>query len=68
MLTGSVRIRWGDHLEQELVVEPGDMLYVPPRVTHIVENVSDIDPADYVVARDSPLEDAVVVPWAEEQV
>jgi uncharacterized RmlC-like cupin family protein len=68
MLTGSVRIRWGDHLEQELVVEPGDMLYVPPRVTHIVENVSDTDPADYVVARDSPLEDAVVVPWAEEQV
>ena len=68
MLTGSVRIRWGDHLEQELVVEPGDMLYVPPRVTHIVENVSDTDPADYVVARDSPLEDAVDVPWAEEQV
>lgn len=68
MLTGSVRIRWGDHLEQELVVEPGDMLYVPPRVTHIVENVSDTDAADYVVARDSPLEDAVVVPWAEEQV
>jgi uncharacterized RmlC-like cupin family protein len=66
MLSGSVRIRWGDHLEQELVVEPGDMLYVPPRVTHIVENVSDTEPADYVVARDSPLEDAVVVPWAEE--
>lgn len=68
MLSGSVRIRWGDHLEQELVVEPGDMLYVPPRVTHIVENVSDTEPADYVVARDSPLEDAVVVPWAEEQI
>src|SRR6201995_1202192 len=54
MLSGSVRIRWGDHLEQELVVEPGDMLYVPPRVTHIVENVSDTAPAEYVVARDSP--------------
>ena len=67
MLTGSVRIRWGDHLEQEIVVEPGDMLYVPPRVTHVVENVSDTEPADYVVARDSPLEDAVVVPWADEQ-
>ena len=66
MLSGSVRIRWGDHLEQQLEVEPGDMLYVPPRVTHIVENVSDTEPADYVVARDSPHEDAVVVPWAEE--
>jgi len=68
MLNGSVRIRWGDHLEEELVVEPGDMLYVPPRVTHIVENVSDAEAADYVVARDSPQEDAVVVPWADEQV
>jgi uncharacterized RmlC-like cupin family protein len=65
MLNGSVRIRWGDHLEKELEVEPGDMLYVPPRVTHVVENMSDTDPADYVVARDSPHEDAVVVPWAE---
>ena len=66
MLTGSVRIRWGDHLEQDLEVTAGDMLYVPPNVTHIVENLSDSEPADYVVARDSPLEDAVVVPWAQE--
>ncbi|MFZ0089067.1 MAG: cupin domain-containing protein [Solirubrobacteraceae bacterium] len=66
MLTGSVRIRWGDHLEQQVEVEPGDMLYVPPRVTHVVENVSDSEAADYVVARDSPLEDAVIVPWAQE--
>ena len=70
MLSGSVRIRWArppsDQLEQELEVTPGDMLYVPPRVTHIVENVSDSEPAEYVVARDSPTEDAVVVPWAEQ--
>ncbi len=66
MLAGGVRILWGDHLEQALEVEPGDMLYVPPRVTHVVENVSDTEAADYVVARDSPLEDAVVVPWAQD--
>ena len=70
MLSGSVRIRWArppsDQLEQELEVTPGDMLYVPPRVTHVVENVSGSEPAEYVVARDSPTEDAVVVPWAEE--
>ena len=40
----------------------GTCSYVPPRVTHVVENVSDTEPADYVVARDSPHEDAVVVP------
>jgi uncharacterized RmlC-like cupin family protein len=68
MLIGGIRVVWGDHLEQSLELEAGDMLYVPPRVTHIVENVSDTEPADYVVARDSPQEDAVVVPWAEEPV
>jgi uncharacterized RmlC-like cupin family protein len=66
MLSGGIRVVWGDHLEQSIELEAGDMLYVPPRVTHIVENVSDTQPADYVVARDSPQEDAVVVPWAEE--
>src|SRR6202000_2704705 len=33
MLSGGVRILWGDHLEQALEVAPGDMLYVPPRAT-----------------------------------
>jgi uncharacterized RmlC-like cupin family protein len=68
MLSGGVRILWGDRLEQSLELSAGDMLYVPPRVTHIVENVSDSEAADYVVARDSPQEDAVVVPWAEQPV
>jgi len=48
-----------------LEVEPGDLLYVPPRETHVVVNLSDDEPADYVVARDSPTEDSVEVPWAE---
>jgi uncharacterized RmlC-like cupin family protein len=66
MLPGQMIVRWGDHLEQELTLHPGDMLYVPPRETHILENPSDSVPAEYVVARDSPTEDAVVVPWADE--
>ena len=64
MLSGSIEIRFGDHLEERLVVEPGDMLYVPPRETHIVVNASETEPAEYVVARDSPTEDSVEVPWA----
>jgi uncharacterized RmlC-like cupin family protein len=66
MLTGSLLVKWGDRLEHEVVLEPGDLVYVPPRETHVLENVSLSDPAEYVVARDSPLEDAVIVPWAEE--
>ena len=65
MLSGSIEIRWGDHLEDTLVVEPGDMLYVPPRETHTVTNTSASEPAEYVVARDSPTEDSVEVPWAD---
>jgi uncharacterized RmlC-like cupin family protein len=66
MLSGSIEIRWGDHLEERLTVEPGDMLYVPPRQTHIVVNRSATEAAEYVVARDSPTEDSVEVPWASE--
>jgi uncharacterized RmlC-like cupin family protein len=66
MLSGGLRVKWGDHLEKALELEPGDMVYVPPRETHVLENISDREPADYVVARDSPHEDAVVVPWAEQ--
>ncbi len=65
MLSGSLSVKWGDHLEHELTLEPGDMVYVPPRETHVLENRSTTDPAEYVAARNSPYEDAVVVPWAE---
>jgi uncharacterized RmlC-like cupin family protein len=64
MLKGSIEIRWGDHLEDSVIVEEGDLLYVPPRETHVVVNRSDAEPAEYVVARDSPTEDSVEVPWA----
>jgi uncharacterized RmlC-like cupin family protein len=66
MLSGSLLVKWGDRLEQEVVLEPGDLVYVPPRETHVLENTSESEPAEYVVARDSPLEDAVIVPWADE--
>ena len=66
MLSGDLEVRWGDHLEDRVTVEPGDMLYVPPRQTHIVRNRSETEPAEYVVARDAPTEDSVEVPWAGE--
>jgi uncharacterized RmlC-like cupin family protein len=64
MLSGRLEVRWGDHLEETVEIERGDMVYVPPRETHILRNLSDEDPAEYVVARDSPTEDSVEVPWA----
>src|SRR3954464_5249927 len=61
MLSGRMRIRWGERLENEVELGRGDMLWVPPHETHVLENVSQSDPAEYVVARDSPTEDAVEV-------
>jgi uncharacterized RmlC-like cupin family protein len=66
MIKGGIEIQWGDGLEDSLEVHEGDMLYVPPRETHIVRNLSADEPAEYIVARDSPTEDSVEVPWAEE--
>jgi uncharacterized RmlC-like cupin family protein len=67
ILSGTLEVRWGDHLEQVVRLEPRDLVYVPPRETHVLENLSDTEPAEYVVARDAPQEDSVEVPWAQVQ-
>ena len=64
MLSGHLNVRWGEELEHSLTLEPGDMVYVPPRETHLLDNPSETDDAEYVVARDAPEEDSVEVPWA----
>jgi uncharacterized RmlC-like cupin family protein len=65
MLSGDLEVRWGEHLEESVIIGPGDLVYVPPRETHVLENRSDTEPAEYVVARDAPTEDSVEVPWAD---
>jgi uncharacterized RmlC-like cupin family protein len=64
MVSGHLNVRWGEGLEHALSLEPGDMVYVPPRETHLLENPSEEEAAEYVVARDAPEEDSVEVPWA----
>ena len=66
ILSGTLEVRWGDQLEQVVRLEPHDLVYVPPRETHILENMSASEPAEYVVARDSPHEASVEVPWADQ--
>src|SRR4051794_41066686 len=65
VLSGTLRVRWGERLEHVERLEPRDLVYVPPRETHVVENLSADEPAEYVVPRDSPYEDSVEVPWSE---
>jgi uncharacterized RmlC-like cupin family protein len=59
-----MEVRYGDGFEESLTVEPGDMLYVPPNETHLLRNPSEAEPAEYVVARDSAMDDSVEVPWS----
>ena len=64
VLSGELEVSWGDRLEETVQIGPGDMVFVPPRETHVLRNLSDSEPAEYVVARDAPTEDSVEVPWA----
>ena len=64
MLSGSLDVSWGDQLQETVTIGAGDMVFVPPRETHQLRNLSDTEPAEYVVSRDSPTEDSVEVPWA----
>lgn len=64
VLSGELHVRWGEDLGEAVSLHPGDMVYVPPRETHLIENASETETAEYLVARDAPQEDSVDVPWA----
>lgn len=52
VVSGHGRIRWGDNLEFQEDVEPGDFIYVPPFVPHQEVNPSD-EPSQWVIVRNS---------------
>ncbi len=53
VLQGRVRMHFGEQLENTLIAEPGDFLYVPPNTVHVEENLSDSEPAQFIVARNT---------------
>lgn len=50
---GRIRFRFGDRLEQSLEAGPGDFIYIPPHLVHQEINLSDGEPIDSIVVRDS---------------
>lgn len=64
VLEGRVCTRWGESLENEVISEAGDFLFVPPGVPHEAINLSDSEPARAVVARNDPDEQDKVEPYA----
>jgi uncharacterized RmlC-like cupin family protein len=53
VLSGRVRMHFGDRLEHTIDAEAGDFIYVPPNTVHVEENVSATEPSELIVARNS---------------
>lgn len=64
VLEGRVETRYGKALEQSVVSEAGDFLFIPPGVPHEAINLSETLPARAVVARNDANEQERVVPYA----
>jgi uncharacterized RmlC-like cupin family protein len=59
VLSGRSKVRWGNRLEHEAELEPGDFVLIPPYVSHQEINPSSDQPTEWVVVRSGP--EAVVV-------
>jgi uncharacterized RmlC-like cupin family protein len=64
VIEGEMVLWSGERLEQKLVAGPGDFLFIPNGVPHLVANASDREPAVAVLARTDPneQEDMVALP------
>jgi uncharacterized RmlC-like cupin family protein len=51
VIEGQMVLWSGDQLEHRLVAGPGDFIYIPPGVPHLVMNGSDGEPTVAVLAR-----------------
>lgn len=51
VLSGAGKVRWGNRLEREIDLEPGDFVFVPPYVPHQEVNLSPDRPTQWVVVR-----------------
>jgi len=59
VLSGKSKVRWGNRLEHEVDLEPGDFLFIPPFVPHQEINPSPDQPTEWVVVRSG--REAIVV-------
>jgi len=50
---GHIRFRFGERLENSFEAGPGDFIYIPPRLVHQELNLSEGEPIDSIVVRDS---------------
>jgi uncharacterized RmlC-like cupin family protein len=63
VLHGRVETRYGMRLEQTVVSEAGDFLFIPPGMPHEARNLSQTEAARAVVARNDANERVKVAPY-----
>ncbi len=51
ILSGHLRLRFGDKLEKTIEAQAGDFVFVPPKAIHLEENLSETDSFELIVAR-----------------
>jgi uncharacterized RmlC-like cupin family protein len=51
LVSGRIRLRWGERLESGAELDAGDIAFVPPRVPHEETNLSANEAAVWVVVR-----------------
>jgi len=61
VLEGRVETRFGPRLEQSVITEAGDFLFIPPDVPHQPVNLSETEAARAIVVRNDPNEQEHVV-------
>mgnify|MGYP000994549399 CR=1 FL=1 len=49
-----MRFRWGKRLEHVADAKTGDFIFVPPFEVHSEENLDPTNPAEFIVARNTP--------------
>jgi uncharacterized RmlC-like cupin family protein len=65
IVEGQVVFWFGERLKERIDAGPGDFIYIPPGVPHLVANPSDAQPAVTVLARTDPNEQEDVTPLPE---
>jgi uncharacterized RmlC-like cupin family protein len=50
VIEGTLETLWGERLEESVVAEAGEFVYIPPDVPHVVRNPSSEQPARALVA------------------
>ena len=63
LLKGRVETQFGENLQESVIHEEGDFIFIPPGVPHKPINLSDSEPAVAIVSRNDPNEHENVVSY-----